>query len=194
MVARRTDRVATYADIEALPRHVVGEIIGGVLHASPRPAVRHARTASVIGGKLGAPFDWGDGPGGWILLDEPEIHLGSDVVVPDLAGWRRERLPELPDTAFLVVPPDWICEVLSPSTAKVDRTEKLPIHARERVAHVWFVDPIARTLEVLRLDDTTHRIVGLWHDDASVRAEPFDAIELELRAWWTSVETSSATR
>lgn len=120
-----------------------------------------------------------------MILGEPELHLGEDVVVPDLAGWRRDRMPEVPfDKAFFVLAPDWICEVLSPSTEAIDRDEKLRIYAREGVGHVWFVDPLVKTLEVLRLDGSTYRIVGVFRGDATVRAEPFDALALELALLW----------
>jgi Uma2 family endonuclease len=185
MVARRTQTPATYADIEALPPNLVGEIVHGVLYANPRRATPHARAASRLGGDLGGPFDRGKGgPGGWILLDEPELHFGDDVLVPDLGGWRRERMPELPHAAFITLPPDWVCEVLSPSTTKLDRAAKLPVYARERVSHVWLVDPLAKTLEIFRLDGETYRLVATHAEDAKVRAEPFDAIELELGALW----------
>jgi Uma2 family endonuclease len=188
MVARPTEgSAATYADIEALPANMVGEIVAGVLYAHPRPASRHARAATAVSEELGPPFNRSrGGPGGWIILYEPELHLGAgpDVVVPDHAGWRRARMPELPDTAFFTLAPDWVCEVLSPSTTTVDRIVKLPVYLRERVSYVWFVDPLAKTLEVLRLDGPTYRIVNAFGGDAPVRAEPFDAIELELAALW----------
>ncbi len=185
MSAKRSDRPATYADIEALPPNVVGEIVRGFLYANPRPAMPHARAASALGEELGPPFNRGKGgPGGWIIVDEPELHLHEDVLVPDLGGWRRERMPTMPETAFVTLAPDWVCEVLSPSTAKLDRGEKLPVYVRERVGHVWLVDPVVKMLEVFRLDGATYRLVGTWTDDAHVRAEPFDAIELELAALW----------
>lgn len=187
MAARTSSPRATYTDLLALPAHVVGEILFGVLHVNPRPAPPHAVAASALGEELGPPFKRGrGGPGGWILLDEPEMHLGDDVLVPDLAGWRRERMPEVPfDKAHFELAPDWVCEVLSPSTAATDRGEKLPIYAREAVRHVWLVDPLVRTLEVLRLDGATYRIVSVHRDDARVRAEPFDAFELDLVTLWT---------
>lgn len=185
MVARSTERAASYADIEALPPNLVGEIVRGVLYANPRPASPHARAATRLGGDLDGPFDRGrGGPGGWVLLFEPELRLGADVLVPDHAGWRRERMPEMPHAPFFTLVPDWICEVLSPSTSALDRAEKLPVYAREGVPHLWFLDPLARTLEVLRLDGDTYRIVATHHDEARVRAEPFDAIELALGALW----------
>ena len=184
-LATMSKRPATYADLEALPANQVGEILGGVLYAFPRPAFPHARAASRLGVDLGGPFDRGrGGPGGWVILDEPELHFGDDVLVPDLAGWRRERMPEMPATAFTTMAPDWLCEVLSPSTTRIDRSEKLPIYARERVTHVWLVDPLAQTLESLRLDGDTYRSVATSHGDTTVRTEPFDAIELELAALW----------
>jgi Uma2 family endonuclease len=178
-------RPATYADLEALPPNQVGEILGGVLHAHPRPAIPHTRAASKLGAKLDGPFDSGDGgPGGWLILDEPELHLGDDVLVPDLAAWRPERMPELPAAAFITMAPDWVCEVLSPSTAGIDRSEKLPLYARERVRHVWLLDPIAQTLEVLHLDGASYQLIATSRADAKVRAEPFDAIELSLGVLW----------
>jgi Uma2 family endonuclease len=176
---------ATYEDVLAAPPHVVAEIMFGVLHTHPRPAGPHAKAASVLGMDLGGPFDRGrGGPGGWIVLDEPELHLGDDIVVPDLAGWRRERMPDVTTAAYFTLAPDWICEVLSRSTQAVDRADKMAIYARERVPHAWLVDPIARTLEVYRLQATEWLRLGTWRDDAVVRAEPFDAIELELGALW----------
>lgn len=185
MAARSSERRATYADLQALPANVVGEIVRGVLYASPRPALPHTAAASALGEELGPPFKRGrGGPGGWIILDEPELHLGEDVIVPDLAGWRRERLPELPNAAFMTLAPDWVCEVSSPSTAKLDRAEKLPVYAREGVRHVWLVEPRQAMLEVLLLDGETYRIVGTHFENARVRAEPFDAIELDLMMLW----------
>lgn len=181
MMIAVTKRDATYADLVALPPNVVGEILGGELHVHPRPASPHARASSRLGSVLGPPFDIGDnGPGGWVILFEPELHLGEDVVVPDLAGWRRSRMPEVPDTVGFTLAPDWVCEVLSPSTARVDRTKKLEIYAREGVAHVWFVEPRLLTLEILRLEAGRWMIVGVHAENARLRAEPFEAIELDL--------------
>jgi Uma2 family endonuclease len=185
MAARSSQRPARYSDIEALPPNLVGEIVRGVLYASPRPASPHAAAASAVGEELGGPFKRGKGgPGGWVILYEPELHLVEDVLVPDLGGWRREHMPVMPDVAAFELAPDWVCEVLSPSTAKLDRGEKLPVYARERVGHVWIIDPIQQYLEILRLDGATYRIVGTHFADAKVRAEPFDAIELDLSVLW----------
>ena len=181
----RVRRPATYEDLLKVPEHLVAEILDGELHTSPRPAPRHASAGSGIGGALFGPFDRGrDGPGGWRILFEPELHLERDVVVPDLAGWRRVRLPRLPETAFFALAPDWVCEVISPSTAAMDRVKKLTIYAREKVSHVWLVDPLAQTLEVLRLDSGRWTIVSTWSGVDVVRAEPFDALELDLTWLW----------
>jgi Uma2 family endonuclease len=177
--------LATYEDLLDLPPEVTGQLVFGVLHAHPRPAVPHVVAASAIGEELGPPFKRGkNGPGGWLILDEPELHLAADVLVPDLAGWRRARLPEAPQTASIDCPPDWVCEVLSPSTSSFDRGDKLKVYARERVTHVWLVDPAAKTLEVLELDGATYRILDVFCKQILVRAVPFDAIELELAILW----------
>jgi Uma2 family endonuclease len=176
---------ATYADLEALPEHVVGEIVDGELHVSPRPAPKHATAESRLQGELSGPFDRGrGGPGGWRILIEPELHLGADVLVPDLAGWRRERLPSVPEEAFFSLRPDWICEVLSPSTARFDRRDKLPVYVRAGVPFAWLIDPLARTLEVLKLESERWTLVRTYGNDDRPRAEPFDAIELDLPALW----------
>ena len=179
-------RRATYEDLQAVPEPLLAEILDGELVTQPRPALPHARASTRLGGALDGPFDRGKGgPGGWVLLDEPEVHLAGDVLVPDLAGWRRERMPRLPmDAGAIELAPDWVCEVLSPRTAARDRTQKLPIYARERVAYVWLVDPALRTLEVLIFEGTGYRITGGYREDALVRAPPFDAVELELGALW----------
>lgn len=179
------DRPATYDDLAALPDNLVAEIVNGELHASPRPASRHARAHSVLGRRIGGPFDDGvGGPGGWWILDEPELHLGGDVLVPDLAGWRRARMPQYPDAAYFTIAPDWACEILSPSTVQMDRAKKLAIYAREGVAHAWLVDPTAQTLEVLRLERGRWTILAAHGGNEIVRAEPFGEIELPLSALW----------
>jgi Uma2 family endonuclease len=178
-------RPATYQDVLEAPAHQVAEVLFGVLHTSPRPAIPHARAASRLGSELGGPFDRGvRGPGGWILLDEPELHLHADIVVPDLAGWRRERMPRVPATASIDLTPDWVGEVISPRTQSLDRGEKMDVYAREGVRHLWFVDPLAKTLEVYRLEAARWVRIGTWRDDARVGVEPFEAFELELSALW----------
>jgi Uma2 family endonuclease len=178
-------RGANYADLRAVPDNFVAEIIAGQLYATPRPSVPHAHAASVLGIELGGPFHRGrNGPGGWVLLDEPELHLGEDVLVPDIAGWRRERLPTLPAAAYLTVAPDWLCEVMSPATEAIDRTRKLTLYAQQGVSHVWLVNPPLETLEVLRLESERWSLLAKHEGRAKLRAEPFDAIELELGALW----------
>lgn len=178
-------KFATYADIVALPENLVGEILGGVLHTHPRPAPRHARATSNLGVKVGSPFDMGEGgPGGWWILDEPELHLGADVMVPDLAGWRRERMPRLPEAAWFEQAPDWVCEVLSPATARTDRVLKLPRYATAAVAHCWLIDPDARTLEAYENESGRWLLLGAWGGDDAPRIPPFDAIELSLSSLW----------
>lgn len=180
------ERDATYDDILALPEHLVGEILYGRLHTHPRPAPRHARAYSSLGGNLGGAYDWGSGgPGGWWIPDEPELHLGKDIIVPDIAGWRRERLPVLPETAWFELAPDWACEIPSPSTARTDRALKMPLYAREGVPHLWLVDPDARTLEVFHLQDGGHwLLLTTLKDDDPVSQPPFDAISFALGSLW----------
>ena len=179
------DRPATYDDLARLPDNLVAEIVNGELHASPRPAPPHARAGSIVGGLIVPPFDQGrGGPGGWWILYEPELHLVGDVLVPDWAGWRRSRMPHLPATAYFPLAPDWVCEIVSPSTSSLDRVQKLSIYARERVAHAWLIDPLARTLEVLRLENARWTILATHEGRDVVRAEPFTEIELELPALW----------
>jgi Uma2 family endonuclease len=141
----------------------------------------------MLGGELMGPFRRGrGGPGGWWILDEPELHLvPKEPVVPDLAGWRVDRMPELPDTAYFSLAPDWVCEVLSKSTEKLDRDTKLPYYAEHGVRHVWLLDPIDKRLEVYSLDPETRRWSVRTHQgDTTLRAAPFDAIELDLGALW----------
>ena len=180
-------RRATYDDLIAVPSHLVAEIIGGQLHTSPRPGAPHTRAASRMGDLLGGPFDRGvGGPGGWVILDEPELHLHGDVLVPDLAAWRRDRMTKIPQTAAFELAPDWVCEVLSASTEATDRADKMPLYGRERVGHVWLVDPVTRTLEVFSLDGVTYRLTGTHRDEAIVNAPPFEAFGLELAALWAT--------
>lgn len=181
-------RHATYDDVLALPEHLVGEIVDGELYASPRPASPHALAASGIGsdvfGRFNRPPNGPDAPGGWWILDEPELHLGPDVMVPDVAGWRRERMPAIPNVAYFELAPDWVCEVVSPKTAILDRRRKMPIYAREGVSHLWIVDPILKTLEVYRLENGRWIVASTHGGDEQIRAEPFDAVELDLTRWW----------
>jgi Uma2 family endonuclease len=186
MATLPTDRrPATYEDLRSVPDDKVAEVVAGELHVSPRPAFRHARVSSSLGGLIGGPFDFNpDGPGGWWILDEPELHLGDDVLVPDLAGWKRERLPALPDVPWLELAPDWVCEVVSPLTARLDRTRKLPAYAASGVSHLWLIDPQARTLEVYRRTERFWTLVATHGGDEIVRAQPFEAVSLDLLVLW----------
>lgn len=176
---------ATYADLEALPAHMVGEIVHGVLHTHSRTAPRHGVAIDELRVELGNAFGRGaGGPGGWIFMIEPELHLGPHVVVPDMAGWRRERLTPCPATASIETPPDWLAEVLSPSTQALDRTDKLTIYAMLGVKHCWYVDPIARTLEGLALTDGKWQIAATFKNADSVTAPPFDDHTFTLDILW----------
>jgi len=172
-------RRATYQDILDLPESIVGEIIDGELYTSPRPASPHARASSMIGSDLVGSFD---GPSGDPVA--PEIHFGADVVVPDLAGWRRERMPAIPNVPYFELAPDWVCEVVSPSTGALDRGRKMHVYARAGIPHLWLVDPLAKTLEVYRFEADHWIVAGTYAGDGPVRAEPFDGIALSLQRWW----------
>lgn len=186
-IKKPVSREATYEDLCQVPDNLVAEIIDGELYTQPRPAPRHAHASSRLGAEVTYPFDLGrNGPGGWIILDEPELHLGPrpQIIVPDLAGWRRERMPELPETAWFELAPDWVCEVLSPTTALHDRIRKMPIYAEYQVQHLWLVDPLQKTLEAYRLQAGKWLLLGAWAEDDTARIEPFEAIELTLTVLW----------
>ena len=181
-------RRATYEDLIQVPDTKVAELIDGELFVSPRPASPHAHATSGIAADILPPFhrETGSppGPGGWWILFEPELHYGDDVLVPDWAGWRRERLPLLRDVPYFELPPDWICEIVSPSTGRLDRSRKMRVYAREGIANAWLVDPLAKTLEVYRLGDGRWTLLDVRAASEVVRAEPFDAIEIALERWW----------
>jgi Uma2 family endonuclease len=189
MVQPARTRDELYEEYLRVPSHLRAEVINGTLNVLPRPAPRHANAASVLGGELNGMFQRGrGGPGGWWILFEPELQLDpKEPIAPDLVGWRVERMPELPETAYFTLAPDWVCEMLSRSTDKIDRQDKLPYYAAHGVRHVWLVDPIDKRLEVHTLDDATKRwrAVRVYEGDTTVRAEPFDAVELELRGLWS---------
>lgn len=184
-MSARVREQATYEDLLQVPENMVAELIEGELFASPRTRGPHTNASSALGALLMPPFQFGTGgPGGWWIHDKPELHLGGNVLVPDIAGWRRERMPEYPKNHVYSIAPDWICEVLSYSTARLDRAKKLPIYARNGIQYAWIVDVDEQYLEVKRLKD------GAWHEVAVfttgdiVRAEPFEAIEIDMTLVW----------
>lgn len=176
---------ATYQDLLDAPPYKVAEIIDGRLYALPRPAMPHVLAGSFLGDELIGPFSKGrGGPGGWWIVAEPELHLDEDVLVPDLAGWRKARMPVYPDTAWCALPPDWVCEVLSPSTRRLDLGAKRDIYAREAVPHLWLVDPSARTLEAFELQNDRWTSIAALAGDAHVSLPPFQEISFPLTALW----------
>ena len=178
-------RRATYQDVLDAPAHRIAEVVDGMLHTHPRPAIPHAHASSSLGVRIGGPFHYGPGgPGGWWIIDEPELHPGEDILVPDLAGWRRERIPKLPDAAYFTLAPDWVCEVLSPSTRRLDLHGKRPVYAREGVRHLWLVDPTDRTLEAFELHEGRWLLIASAKDDDPVSIQPFDAITFSLGDLW----------
>lgn len=179
-------RKATYADIEALPEHVTGELIDGVLYTQARPARAHLVVASELGIELGSVFGRGrGGRGGWVILDEPELHLGDDVLVPDLAAWRVERLPPAsPRAAFFDVVPDWVCEIASPSTSLRDRRIKMPVYARHGVNHLWLVEPLECRIEAYERGGSRWIVDGVFGDDRDARVPPFDAATIDIVRIW----------
>lgn len=187
-------RQATYEDLLKVPDTLVAEILDGELFTFPRPAFPHAHATFSLSQDIG-PFSRRSGgpggPGGWWILFEPELHLGRHIIVPDLAGWRRERMPILENVSYTELAPDWVCETLSPRTMRVDRIRKMRIYAREQVSHVWLVDPLARTLEVYRLEQKRWLLLDAYDGEEPVRAEPFDAIELDIHRWWLEEEESA---
>lgn len=177
---------ATYEDVKAAPEAVIAELIDGELFLHPRPAKPHAVTASNLGAQLNMAFDLGrTGPGGWWIIDEPELHWREQVLVPDLAGWRRGDVPELDlDRPYFEETPTWIAEVLSPGNERYDRVKKLRVYAAAGVRYAWLIHPHQRTLEVFEQQDDTWSFIAAHEDDAVVRAPPFEALELELATLW----------
>ncbi len=186
-------RQATYADLEAVPPHLVAELLYGSLVTHPRPAPQHAVAANALGAEITNPFQKGQGgPGGWIFMTEPELHLGQNVLVPDIAGWRRERLPSLPKTAWIETPPDWVCEVISPSTEYYDRGVKRDIYAAAGVLHLWLVNPVLRQLEAFQLTAGKWLLAAVVGDNDEVCLPPFDAAPFSLGLLWPFDQSNEA--
>jgi Uma2 family endonuclease len=185
---REAGRPAGWDDLDRVPEGYIGEIVAGEIVVTPRPNPPHMKAAGELTHALGSPFHRGiGGPGGWVLYEEPRIRFGEDVRVPDLAGWRRERWVEPPRKGPLTVIPDWVCEVLSATTRAEDLAVKLPLYAQAKVRHAWLVDPDGHTLEVYRLEQAW-MLVATYAGDARIRAEPFDAVELDLSPLWMPFE------
>jgi Uma2 family endonuclease len=186
---------ATYQDVLDAPEHKVAEVVGGELYLSPRPGGPHSSAEMNLAYELLGPFGRGrGGPGGWLLLIEPELHLGYEpaIVVPDIAAWRRERMPYVPETAkYFTIAPDWLCEVISPSTGRFDRAVKMPLYAQEGVRHVWIVDPPQRTVEVFRNEGGKWLLLATHSGEEKIRAEPFEAVELDLHPLWADVRAAA---
>ncbi|WP_426735527.1 Uma2 family endonuclease [Myxococcus faecalis] len=191
---RETEGVATLADLEALPEGVVGEIIEGTLYVHAQPRAGHMDTLGGLFAALRGPFQQGrGGPGGWWIQVEPGIRLeGSPEFIPDVAGWRKDRVARIPTGSWLVAP-DWACEVLSPSTRAYDLRIKRPFYARIGIKHLWFIDLDARTLLVSELREGQWVEVGTYCDDDIVRVHPFEDLELRLDELWPLLETTSGT-
>ena len=186
-MALAAERLKTiYEEFLEVPAHKVAQIINGELVVMSRPRPRHGYASLSLGDELVGPFQKGrGGPGGWIIIDEPELHLeDGDILVPDLAGWRRERLPALPETPYFEIMPDWVCEILSPSTARSDRADKMPIYAREGVSHLWLIDPGIKTLEAYVLENAHWLLWRTYQDNDAVSAPPFEAVAFELGGLW----------
>lgn len=183
---------ASYADLVNVPGPAVVELVHGELTVLPRPSIRHQHVMKRLSNRL-RPFDdpEGDEPGGWVVLTEPELWLGDPdptdlVLVPDLAGWRTERLPALPDTIGVAVVPDWVCEIASPSTRRRDRLQKMDLYAASGVAHLWLVDPEDRFVEVWRLEGGRWSRIQRFCDEDVMRAEPFEHVAIHLGSWWAA--------
>jgi Uma2 family endonuclease len=184
-MAKVLTRPATYEDLLQVPDHLIAEIVEGELYTSPRPSGPHERAMSGIHRRIGPPFDDGEGgPGGWWIAVEPEIHLARDIFVPDVAGWRRERVAEYLRGPAWEVAPDWVCEVLSPKTARLDRIVKLPKYAKHQIAWAWLVDPALQTLEIFRLERGQWVLTSTHAGDEVIRPQPFDAVDFPLASLW----------
>jgi Uma2 family endonuclease len=179
-------RQAVYEDLYNIPENMTGEIIDGELYVTPRPSRKHVGATSALGYKIGPPYQFGEmgGPGGWIILIEPEIKLGENTMVPDLAGWKEERYPDEEPHNWISVSPDWVCEVLSPSTISKDRVKKMRKYALYQVQYAWLIDPLAMTLEVFKLESGRWSLLEAFSENGKVRVEPFSEVEINLSDLW----------
>ena len=177
---------AEYEDLYSIPENARGEIINGELVVTPRPSRQHTFTCSALDKEIGPPYQMGrgGGPGGWIIIVEPEISLRGDILVPDLAGWKKERFPYSEETNWISVPPNWVCEVLSPNTFRLDRTKKMTVYAQYGVGHIWLIDPVAEMVEVFRLESGRWVLLGVFAENDQLQAEPFGEIEIDLNDLW----------
>ncbi len=180
-----TKKKASYEDLYGIPDNMTGEIIGGELIVTPKPSIEHSNASIMLGATLVPPYRKGiGGPGGWIILSEVEIMLGENLLVPDISGWKNERFPGFPRENRISVYPDWVCEILSPGTARLDKARKMPIYAEYEVPHSWLVDPIAKILEVFKLESGKWAFEKAYAGNDKVRAEPFQEIEFDLGDFW----------
>ena len=176
---------ATYEDLYDIADNMIGEIIDGELIAAPRPSRRHSSTIAKITSTVLPPYEYGrGGPGGWIILVEPEIEFGENILVPDLAGWKEERFIWEEEQNPISVIPDWACEVLSPNTARLDRVKKMARYAEHGVSFLWLIDPILMTLEAYRLESGRWTLLGSYAENDKVRVEPFQEIVIGLGDLW----------
>jgi Uma2 family endonuclease len=176
---------ATYADIEALPAHLIGEIINGTLVTQPRPVRRHTGAATALGALVPGAYQFGiGGPGGWVFANEAELHLGPHVLVADIAGWKMERMTESPEEPYFHIAPDWVFEAMSPSTEKYDRNEKRTIYAHHGVGYLWYLDPRLKMLETFQKAEKQWLLTGTFTDDANVCAPPFEDLTFSLGKLW----------
>ncbi len=179
------EKKAVYEDLYSIPEDMTGEIISGELIVTPRPSRKHVYATSRLDKEIGNPYELGrGGPGGWVILVEPEVKLGENTLVPDLAGWKKERFPVKEPHNWISVAPDWVCEMLSPGSWRVDRIDKMPIYAQYGVSYLWLADPVNQTLEVFRLQDGEWVVAGLHKGNAKIRAVPFVEIEINLSDLW----------
>jgi len=190
-MAEPAKKGATYGDLYSIPENMTGEIIAGDLYVSPRPSRKHTNAASTLGSELIPAYRFGrGGPGGWIIIIEPEVGLEEDILVPDLAGWKIDRFPAEEQHNWISIAPDWVCELLSPGTIWQDKIKKMPLYARHGVRHLWLIDPLQKTLDVYRLESGKWLTLGVHGENEKVRAEPFQEVEIDLNHLWLELPGS----